>query len=344
MHIILYDFRCNGSYRLTFVGTASPKQVSFKRKTYKFYAYIDGITSDNLSYINQASDSANVINHSNRSVSADVCRQWHTRRLVAAFTVDCQSQFRNKSMVSVIFNLKESYFKDLENSVHALSPTVISRIMPTLKSFGQMAMPSDDLKDVKHYCSEEQVIALRKIVTSPPNGPPVLLAGAFGTGKSRLLALSVRYFQSKSNPVRALVCTQQRVSADKFLEYYMETWVDKNRGKVFVIREYGFKQIDRRYEEFYVTSKEFEKVYKKHNNVLIITTCLTAPHLSFIEHDYFTHIIIDEGSQMREPEAVAPLYLAAANTQIIIAGDQNQVHNMFFEVVQQFGVLKSCML
>ena len=318
----MFLHRCNGSYYIKFAGTNCPKKISTRNKEYKFFAYIDGLSSDNLSYINQASDSASV-----SGFNADIYRQWHTRRLVAAFTIDCHSHFQNNTMVSVKFNLKESYFKDLEDSVCALHQNVISRIMPTSQSFHFVPTPPPDeyMKEIAHYCSPEQLIALKKIIMSPSSGPPLLLAGAFGTGKSRLLALSVRYFQKSSNPVRVLVCTQQRVSADKFLEYYIETWVGANCGEVRVIREYGYKQIDPKYEDFYITSRDFEKEFKRLNNILVITTCLTAPHLKFTKNRYFTHIFIDEGSQMREPEAVAPLYLAAEDTKIIIAGDQNQV-------------------
>lgn len=59
--------------------------------------------------------------------------------------------------------------------------------------------------------------------------------------------------------------------------------------------------------------------------LLVITTCLTAPHLHFLPPGYFNHIFIDEGSHMREPEAIAPLYFASKKTKIVIAGDTNQV-------------------
>ena len=40
---------------------------------------------------------------------------------------------------------------------------------------------------------------------------------------------------------------------------------------------------------------------------------------------FFTHILMDEGAQAREPEAVAPLCLATKDTKIVIAGDSSQV-------------------
>lgn len=312
-----------------------PKGITIKGypDKYQFYAYIDGLSSDNSSHINQASDSIIILNHLKREFHADIYRQWRSTRLVACFTTDCSSQLQNNTSVVVRFNLKESYFKDLSNSVGALDmATIISRLLPTREMF-DVTRSSPNLKDYVQYFSEEQAAALRILVKVPSHAPPLLLNGAFGTGKSRLLALSARYLQSTHSsqcPVRILVCTQQRVSADKFLDYYLNC-VESSTGEVFVIREYGYSQLnqlspDRR--NYYITSKDFQEKQRNSrcDNILLITTCLTAPHLKFLKSGYFTHIMVDECSQMREPEAVAPLCLASANTKLIFAGDQNQVN------------------
>ena len=309
------------------LGLQCPKGIHVKYiEDYQLYGCLEGISSDNLAYINQASTSVTLVKSKREMFTADVYRQHHQKKLIVAFkSRECSKALCSGSRVQVTFNVKESYFNDLSNSIRDLSPAIISRIIPNLKSFEQLLLTSPNLEDFVQYCSGEQVNALRKIVAAPPNGPPVLLIGAFGTGKSRLLSLSVRYFQrcqSGNNPIRVLVCTQQRISADKFLEYYIETWLESEQGRALVIREY---QISSEYKDYYMTSKKFKEIYKYENNVLVITTCLTARHLNFLPRGYFTHILIDEGSQMREPEAVAPLYLADDKTQLIIAGDPNQV-------------------
>ena len=322
----LYVHRCNGSYRLSFAGFQCPKGIHVKNQfQYKLYAYIDGVSSDNLSYVNQASDSVTLTDHRLQIFTADIIyRQWQAKRLVVAFREDCRNSFQDKSNTKMIFNLKESYFKNLLDSVDSLNPVIISRIMPNSGSFVELK----DVKEVKEcvdYCSEEQFNALSVIMKSPSEGPPVLLSGAFGTGKSRLLALSARCMQLAKHTVRVLVCTQQRVSADRFFQYYLETWVGSKSGKVFVIREYALDKVDQKYIAYYRTSKDFQRTYRDENNIVVITTCLTAPHLHFLKPGYFSHILIDEGSQMREPEAVAPLQLAGKYTKIVIAGDENQV-------------------
>lgn len=220
----VYILRCNGSYHLSFAGFQCPKGILLKNQfQYKLYGYVDGVSGDNLSYVNQASSSITLTGHRSQTFTADIYRQRQTKRLVAAFREDYRNSIQDKSKIEVTFNLKESYFKDLLHSVEALNPAIISRIIPNLESFIEPKDVKEVIKECIDYCSEEQFNAHSIIMTSPSDGPPVLLSGAFGTGKSRLLALSARCMQLARHTVRVLVCTQQRVSADRFLQYYLET-------------------------------------------------------------------------------------------------------------------------
>ena len=333
MVLFLCTCRCNGSYRLTHSRERCPQGLSIKNKRtadqYKWYACLDGLSIDNLSYINQASGSV-TISRNKSSFEADIYRPVHSNQLVAAFKTDCSQFLPDKCDVKVKFNLKSSYFDDLIDAVRSMKLPVVSRLLPTQESFRNLISTSPDIEEFESYFSPEQAAALRTISAAAPQSPPLLLNGAFGTGKSRLLALSARFFQStysRSNPVRILVCTQQRVSADKFLDYYLHDSAEQKDEEVFVIREYGYSQLGPDRVKLYITSKEFQEKQRQRrsNNILVITTCLTAPHLKVLGARYFTHILIDECSQMREPEAIAPLCLADANTKLIFAGDQNQV-------------------
>ena len=59
---------------------------------------------------------------------------------------------------------------------------------------------------------------------------------------------------------------------------------------------------------------------------LVVTTFLSTIRLHSYKPLPYTHILIDEGAQSREPEAVAPLGLADKHTKIVIAGDHMQVY------------------
>jgi len=232
--------------------------------------------------------------------------------------------------ISLMLNkqVKESYFSDLISSIKKLN--FVSRLVPSRDSILNTKCMTENVTSCKDSCSEEQFKALDVIINAAPNSPPILLTGAFGTGKSTLLAICALYLLSKSSesPVRILVCTQQRISADIFLKLYTKmVWIGKNKN-VFVIREYGYDNLDKELAYYYKSSNDFKKLFiekKLNKSLLVITTCLTAPHLHFLPPGYFTHIFIDEGSHMREPEAIAPLQFANERTKIVIAGDSNQV-------------------
>ena len=237
--------------------------------------------------------------------------------------------------VHVSFKLKHSYFNNLKRSLDRLHPDIIQRLTPNYQSFEShqpnLHMGAHPMyRPYEKLCSPDQLKALKTIALCPSSGPPVLIAGPFGTGKTRVLAVTVQFlFERPTFFVRVLVCTQQRVSADNFLETFLNLQQARNVGfaDAFLVREYGFHNPKlKRYYRSVSSLEHHISRYSEPNRLLLVTTCLTAPHLAnFLRRDFFTHIFIDEGAQMREPEAVAPLCLANSNTMIVIAGDHHQV-------------------
>ena len=73
--------------------------------------------------------------------------------------------------------------------------------------------------------------------------------------------------------------------------------------------------------------------------MVVVTTFLTALSVKMAIHDkYFTHVLLDEAAQVREPEAVAPLCMANLYTKIVVAGDNQQV-NIIVTVIMHDLVL-----
>ena len=238
--------------------------------------------------------------------------------------------------IHVSFTLKHSYFNNLKKSLDRLHPDIIQRLNPDYHSF-QSHQPDLHMgthhkyKPYEKLCSPDQLKALKIISLCPLGGPPILIAGSFGTGKTRVLAVAIQFLfeQPTSSFVRVLVCTQQRVSADYFFKTFLNLQRDKNVPftDAFLLRDCGYHHP--KLKRYYKSVQEIEYHISRHpepHQMLIVTTCLTAPRLAtFLQQNFFTHIFIDEGAQMREPEAVAPFYLANRNTTIVIAGDHHQV-------------------
>ena len=314
------------------------------------YGYI-ALNGDQIAYAVQAAqdkEGVTLTYNGNTICTADILSENYSHveeKLYIGFDRDAVTKLNHSECpvkpgpsdfnIHVSFKLKHSYFNNLKRSLDRLRPDIIQRLTPNYQSFvshqPNLHMGAHPMyRPYEKLCSPDQLKALKTIALCPSSGPPVLIAGPFGTGKTRVLAVAVQFlFERPTSFVRVLVCTQQRVSADNFLETFLNLQQARNVGfaDAFLVREYGFHNPKlKRYYRSVSSLEHHISRYSEPNRLLLVTTCLTAPHLAnFLRRDFFTHIFIDEGAQMREPEAVAPLCLANSNTMIVIAGDHHQV-------------------
>ena len=247
---------------------------------------------------------------------------------------------------SIEFEVKHFYFDLLHDSLKSLSPHQIDKVVPPISVINNYSSP---LRSFPHLCrpawydflkldEQSQQPALEKVVSSNYQ-IPVLVSGAFGTGKTRLLAVATYRFIEEGKrtkaPTRVLLCCHHQVTADTFLnEYFGEMVYHKtNPWEVTLVRltraRYNAEKSD--YYNLCLTYKAFRQMFSKNyyaqkNYVVVVTTFATALNINDVVGDkYFTHILLDEAAQVREPEAVAPLCMASEKTKIVIAGDDQQV-------------------
>ena len=240
-----------------------------------------------------------------------------------------KSMFTNNSQtLPVCFILKHSYFKNLHTSLARVGTNVIHRLIPNHLKTEQRRLPqtpypkAEDLWLDKEY----QLLALKKMMACD-NSAPFLLTGPFGTGKTRVLATATINFLKKPTS-RVLICTSHLQSADAYIDNYFGPMVKYNEMPINIkpVRlaggDYNY------YGAYPYLVKRVNNMADRNEIIqssLIITTSLTAPRLIDLRVERFTHILIDEGAQTREPETIAPLGLADDNTKIVIAGDHLQV-------------------
>lgn len=325
----------------------NPQNASFKA-----YACVCGLQDYQIAYASQAAEMERRIgvfiklkDNPRRYCRAHILHKnlFHTeQKLYIAFDEKSNYYFqlhfvpqmkdgRIKLNVHVIFQLKASYFRHLQMSVEYLPSDVISRIQPNYGCKFSLNTSTGDVRERSRYgnLDAEQDAALSLILAStPPESPPILISGPFGTGKTRIMAIAANIlFQERSSSI--LVCTQQRESADKFLLMYREV-VSRSGShdsgvKKIILRDYGKQHPNLRKLNIYVEPDKLPEHFPySEGSLLLVTTCLTAHHLAKVSVE-FTHIFIDEGAQMREPEAVAALRMANKNSTIVIAGDPQQV-------------------
>ena len=246
--------------------------------------------------------------------------------------------------VRVDFEVKHFYFDLLHKSLKGLSLSQIEKVVPSPLSSNhgasqvmQRVLRLPDCFNFLDLDAESQQPALQKVVGSGPQ-VPVLISGAFGTGKTRLLAVATYHFieegKQKKVPTRVLIACHHQKTADTFIEEYFGKMVQNKvnpwRVKIARITRARY-QIQSNYDHMYKNLNDFRKMFSwefsQENYVVVVTTLLTGLNLKYTVGDkFFTHILLDEAAQAREPEAVAPLCMANQDTKIVIAGDDRQVN------------------
>ena len=353
----VYSFftRCDGNYILHIENDRSPtQQWPNIGPCHTGFGNISGLNGDQISYVAQASRKVAItpvgIPDSEVSVTvyADILpsNYNHTEeKLYLGFTGNQFRALANRKptseglRVTVQFELKYQYFDRLRDSVKKVPQNILPRIVPdgTQPEKESIFVELDQYKKYLclDLCSKDQLEALNATTSCSAGEPPLIITGPFGSGKTCVLALAA-HISFKSPNVRLLVCTQQHVSADAFLSCFNDLTPVRiaDVSIVLVVSEKSYRHVHQ--QGFAKTVDQLAQLSRsggldKKSKVMVVTTCSTANTLLYkkvFPPGYFTHIYIDEGAQMREPEAVAPLGFAKMETTIIIAGDQHQVINV----------------
>lgn len=348
-HVEELRTRCDGEYQLLLDGNTPFHKSIGLRNNFNTQVHLTGLNGDQISYATQASRIVTITTAHNIVIQASILpRNYnHTEEKLYLGSNEHRKIFsllknRQQSIkVNVKFELKHEYFDRLRDSVARVSPEVVSRIVPD--GFLCLDGPSKRPVNLENFmtdlplrlCSEDQLDALKEMpIDSCSKGePPFLLTGPFGSGKTRLLALAAHIsFRSFQKPMHLLVCVQQHVSAGAFLSCFNDLATARDVFVIQVVTENKYHSSDNQYN-YLKTVNQLQEIVEKgimerKKKVMIIATCSTANNLLYkkvFRCGYFSHIYIDEGAQMREPEAVAPLGFATEETILVMAGDQHQV-------------------
>lgn len=240
----------------------------------------------------------------------------------------------------VKFELKHDYFSRLHRAIKFLPSYMIEKLNPSEEMFAEFEPKESSYKiAMTNYESieldrEMQMRALKVILNSTPD-LPILVTGPFGTGKTRLLARAAYEILRWKKNHRVLICAHHQNSADTFVEKYFGPMIedefspwDMNMIRVIPTNSYC-SDTRKNFGHFFKSSYELSP-RDLLGNRLVVTTLAIAPKLHHhLPQDkkkgFFTHILIDEGAQTREPETLGPLCLAGRFTTVVITGDHRQV-------------------
>ena len=244
-------------------------------------------------------------------------------------------------LVEATSKLKHRYFRSLRQALTYLRPEVVETLVPEKIQLRKntIQFPFNPLPDNLEQFTldkEYQEPACESLLQSPPSAP-FLVTGPCGAGKTRLLAASALRLLLVQDKYRILIATHHIQTANEYVKKYFTPEVLSHYTNVKVVRIVS--KMYQKESPLYKTADDFKEKavgggakdmeredITQYN--LVITTFITMLSLRRLLKDCgyeFTHILVDEGAQAREPECVAAFCCAGPGTKIVIAGDHLQV-------------------
>jgi len=309
------------------------------------FGFIKGLNQDQIAYSTQASEgvfavSGNqevklailaenfnhcdddlyiALNEQDEQLLSQVCSQPITARDVKIENVHIE------------FEVKHSYFDCLIKAVLNLKPEIIERLLPTKQNFRPFSQGYEKLI-LSHHLDDNQKECLKNMLMCDFSSPPFLINGSFGTGKTRLLAVAshclIQQGRFKKEPVRILVCAHHQATVDIMVQNYFGPTLQQYPHFELVRLVNKNKRLpttSHQYEKYYKHIMDLSPDFNRVAYVIVASTYSNSSSLRKLGDKFFTHILLDEGSQVREPEAITALALASPCTKLVIVGDSHQV-------------------
>ena len=337
--------RCNGNYDVELPAGPLPFHVGNKLRNcdYSCVIQILGMTVDQCEYTIQAATEGKVYvgcSSSTGNIGGMGTSKDSQPVLYLALTNFLQELKTSSKIpqVKVEFLLKHSYFQNLHRAVMWLPDAGVRKLLPDISDLGVYVEKRCRKPQMNSFVLdyEYQFHALLKILWATPRAP-VIVSGPFGTGKTKLLATAALMFllgeglRPLGATPRILLASHHLQTADSYLDLYFGPAmanIQQLKGmklvRLVVNANYRYKGP---YKEFFKVAREEKNTLG--NCQLIITTLLTALqlkwHCKWLKPGFFTHILVDEAAQAREPEVAAVLSLADEHTKVVLGGDHLQV-------------------
>ena len=330
------------------------------RKQYAMVGYVVMKDADSAQYVMQASQTVRLVLTDGVFIDAYVVPIFLKNKIeyfsnlnmehvpialddinTANFKAYCIAQDISKRIakIKVNFHIKHRYFQDLHQAIDNIPPVMIQKLFPSVSIASQKKSYYNFIKNLQAPFKPDklQLDAISSMLSVSAEAP-FLLVGPFGTGKTHVLACAAAAIVNEDASAKVLIATHHNKSADTFVTKYFGTLEStKNLPPTVAPIRIASKDLNEDSEKPYFVSFDDAIITKEllDERRIVVTTFLTALRFAFAEKipkGYFTHILIDEGAQAREPETIAPLVFADERTKVIIAGDHLQVKHTYVYV------------
>ncbi|XP_065122965.1 3'-5' exoribonuclease HELZ2 isoform X1 [Paramisgurnus dabryanus] len=283
--------------------------------------------------------------HANRVYEALVLKpaanEGHISLELSAKSVsELQLKKDSRCEMEVQFQLSRLWFCQMHQAIDHLPD--LHNVLPDLNN---CCVPVNTTRQSE--MNNKQQIALNFILgkcEGSKAAAPLLIYGPFGTGKTLCLASAA--IQLAHQPkTKVLICTYTNSSADLYVSVHFHPYITKGHPNLKILRIKANKggasitatdDITRKYclcspdgQSFiFPTQSDLES-----QRIIITTTTMARRFLDLkLPKGFFSHILIDEASQMLESEALMALGLADKHTRVVLAGDHMQMAPKLFSV------------
>ncbi|XP_051986103.1 helicase with zinc finger domain 2-like [Xyrauchen texanus] len=244
--------------------------------------------------------------------------------------------------MAIQFQLDRLGFCEMHKAIDDLPH--LDKVLPDLKTSSIPIYCQSEKGDLNEKQQAAMNFALG-VAENTSSVPPLLIYGPFGTGKTRTLAKMAQALV-KQPQNKILICTHTNSSADLYVKNHFHEYVTTGHHEAKPLRikakerdplkstdpttlKYCHLSIDGNYFEFP------DKAVLDSTRIIITTTSMARYfHDMTLPENYFSHILIDEASQMLECEALMALGLAGKKTRVVLAGDHMQMGPKLFSVRQ----------
>jgi len=356
--VYIHAFRCVDPVDVQICDDVTMVKSLKLNSQYAMIGYVTMNNADSAKYVIQASQTVRFMLQDGVSVEADVLSLSFKNKIgfFANLTMEhvpialsdinaanlkayCIGHQKNISKlftrIEARFLIKHSYFQDLHKAVDNISQVMIQRLFPSVlnakRSFQkQNNFNYESILQPPFKPDDLQLKAISSMLSASAEAP-FLLVGPFGTGKTHVLACAAAAIVNEDTSAKVLIATHHNKSADTFISKYFGTLEStKTLPTTVAPIRIATKDLNDDLEKPYFIRFNDSIITKELLNErrIVVTTFLTALRFAStgkLPRGYFTHILIDEGAQTREPETIAPLIFADMGTKVIIAGDHLQV-------------------
>ncbi|PRP82187.1 putative RNA helicase SDE3 [Planoprotostelium fungivorum] len=229
----------------------------------------------------------------------------------------------SKGLFNVRFEGSRMSFRNMHRALDKADPDIIWPTEAPKEIEEKKMKQKKDLvwKDKEVTNNKKQVEAILSVINRLHGHIPYLLFGAFGCGKSRALLELIIQILANESKSKILVCTQSNAAANYFvkqLQHLKTTELfSRNRVEDDVMKYTDYDQEKNVFDFPMGRMRDFR--------VVVSTSATAATLFGLGMKHHFTHVILDEASQMLEPEALLPISLMSRSSVLVMAGDPKQI-------------------